>query len=77
MFDLRDDPHRDDAVRDALAALRAAAAEDVEALSIVAVHSSYPELTIAVLATWFASAAEKAGLDLPAGVDLWQREAGL
>lgn len=67
-----------DICRDALALLRAAADHDIIALGVVVAHlADDPGLTAALLAQWFVSSAEEAGVDLPAGAARWQKEAGL
>lgn len=68
----------DDAVRDALALVRAAVTDDRAAAVLVAANLPSPRLTAVILAYWLASFNEAVPADeLLARLAAWQHEMGL
>jgi hypothetical protein len=65
-----------EAVRDALALLRAVHAEDEDGIEAVARNMADPPMTAVVLAEMLSGAMD-AGGDRLAVIDAWQRQAGL
>ena len=73
------DPGREaaeDALRDAVALVRAVLDGDDEALTVVAENASWPALTMGVLADWIAGLMQARGIGREA-LDEWQQAAGL
>ena len=66
----------EDALRDALAMVRAALDGDDVALSVVAENASWPGLTMGVLAEWLAGVLLARGVG-HAELDDWQESRGL
>lgn len=66
----------DDALRDALALVRATLSGDDAAAEVVAANMSWPEVTARFLAEWNAGLLQARGLGQDA-IDAWQTSKGL